>query len=102
MQTAKPVSTKEATEIIVKNLDRTYIKAYIEHVASNAVQLNAEERTKLIALIKEFDDLFDGTLGEWDTKTIDLELMPDSKLFDFKYYPAPIINKEAFCKDLQL
>ena len=42
MQTAEPVSTMEATEMFLNFLDSTYVKAYLEQVAANAVQINAE------------------------------------------------------------
>ena len=34
--------------------------------------------------------MFDGTLGDWDTDPVDLELNPVSKPFHNKYYPVPI------------
>ena len=52
MQTIKPASTREDTERTVKNIDMTYSNATFEQVAANAVHLNADERTKLIGLLK--------------------------------------------------
>ena len=45
MQTEEPVSTREATESLVKIIGSTYVKAYLEQVASNATHLEAEEIT---------------------------------------------------------
>ena len=45
--------------------------------------------------------MFDGTLGDWDTETVDLELKPDSKPFNSKYYLVPRINKIFFQKELK-
>ena len=45
--------------------------------------------------------MFDGTLGEWDTDPIDLELKPNFKSVNIKYYPVPRTNKETFRKELQ-
>ena len=42
--------------------------------------------------------MFDGTLGDWDTEPVDLEINPGSKPFNIKYDPLPIINKDTFCK----
>ena len=52
-------------------------------------------------LLGDFEDLFDGILGGWDAETVNLELNSYYKLFNCKYYPAPIINKETFRKELQ-
>ena len=45
--------------------------------------------------------MFDGTLGDWYTDTVDLELKPNSKYFNCKYYTVPRINKETFRKEIQ-
>ena len=63
--------------------------------------MNAEEITQLLSLLKGFEDLFNGTLGDWDTDTINLELNSDSKPFNLKYYLVPRINKEPFRKELK-
>ena len=77
MQTAEPASTQKATERMVKILNSTYTKKYLEQVINDS-QLNAEERTLLLSLFKDFEDLFDGTLGDWATKPVDLELNTES------------------------
>ena len=63
MQTSEPASTREATERVVKILYINYMKAELNQVADNATQLNDEERTQLLSLLEDFEDLFDGTLG---------------------------------------
>ena len=45
--------------------------------------------------------MFDGTLGDWDTDYVNLELNPNSEPFNFKHDPLPRIKKETFCKDLE-
>ena len=45
--------------------------------------------------------MFDGTLGDWDTEPVDLDIKPGSKPFNGKYYPVPRIKKENFCKELK-
>ena len=55
--------------------------------------MTAEEKTLLISLLEDSEDLFDGTLGYWDTEYVNLELNPDYKPFHSKYYPVPRINK---------
>ena len=42
MHTAESVSTREATEILVKILDSTYAESDLKHVTNNATQMNAE------------------------------------------------------------
>ena len=95
MKTAEKYSTREAADILVNIFDSTYVKAELKQVANNATQLNTKERTQLLSILKDFEDLFDGTLGYWYTETVELELNTGSKPFNGKYYPVPRINKET-------
>ena len=61
----------------VKILNSNYADADLEQVATNATQMNSEQRTQLLRLIKDFDYLFDETLGDWETDTVELELNTD-------------------------
>ena len=63
--------------------------------------MNAEERTQLIRLLEYSKDLFDGTLGDWDTEPVDLQPNRGSKPFNSKYYPVPRTKKETFGKELK-
>ena len=63
--------------------------------------MSDEERTKLLRLLKYFEDLFDVNIGDWYTEPVGLELNPDSKPFNCKYYMVPIINKYTFHKEIQ-
>ena len=47
---------------MVKLLDSTYDKEYLEQVSINAVQLNADEKVKLLSILNELEDLFRGTI----------------------------------------
>ena len=56
----------------MKILDDTYAKSNLEQVSANENHLNAEDRTQLLSLLQYFEDLFDGTIGDWDTDPVDL------------------------------
>ena len=99
MNTEEPVSTREATERLVKIIDCDYAKAIPKQVLDNANHMNAEDRTHLQGLLKDFEVLFDVTIGYWDTDPINLELNPDSKPFNCKYYPFPLgLTKITFSR----
>ena len=51
--------------------------------------LDKFEKDKLLQLLHKFDHLFDGTLGNWKTEPVDLELKEDAKPAFQKYYPVP-------------
>ena len=58
------------------------------------------KRRRLLDLLKEFDDLFDGTLGQWNTEPVKIELKPNAKPKSARWYPVPHINKDTFRKEL--
>ena len=45
--------------------------------------------------------MFDGTIGDWDTEPVNLDLNYDYKQFNCKYYLVARINKETFRKELE-
>ena len=67
IQTSETVSTREATDRLVKILDGTYTKVDLKQVDYNAIQINAKEITQLLRILEYLEDLFDVTLGDWDT-----------------------------------
>ena len=78
MRTVEPASIQEATDRMVKIIESTYAKADLKQVDNNTSNLNSEGRTLLLSLIKNFMDLFDGTLGYWATEPVNLYLKPHS------------------------
>ena len=85
---------------MVKILYISYAKAEFKQVSNNANQLNVEEITQLLRILEYFEDFFDGTLGDWYTYPIDLELKLGSKPFNSKYYPVPELTRRPFAKSL--
>ena len=45
--------------------------------------------------------MFDGTLGEWDTDPVSLELKDNVKPYSCKPYPVPRLNKDRLKKEVQ-
>jgi predicted transposase YdaD len=60
---------QEATSRILKRLDSDYKKADREEVVAKATQLSASQQQKLLKLLRKYEDIFDGTLGKWNTGT---------------------------------
>ena len=100
MQTSEPASTRKSTELMIKILNCTYLKAGLNQVANNATQMNAEEITLLLSILEDFKEFFGGTLGDYATDLVNLEKKTGSKLFNSRYYLVPVVKKETFCKEL--
>jgi hypothetical protein len=83
-----PGSTE--AERIQQILDHKYTPADLKAVANSCNNLTKEQQDKLYKLLSKFPDVFDGSLGTWDTDPVELELKnPDEKPYHAKPYPVP-------------
>jgi len=98
---AEPLITQAATERMVRILDSKYEKANLSHVVASTTHLTAIEKKKLYQLLVKYEDLFDGTLGEWKTEPVDFELVDGAKPHSQRHYPVPHLYKETFRKELE-
>ena len=100
MRSVEPKATQEETERVIKILDSNYKKADLEEVVDKADNLNDKQKEQLLLLLREFEELFDGTLGRWKTTPVKIELKPGAKPVNARWYPVPRINKETFKREL--
>ena len=71
-------------------IDVKYAPQDIDAIVAECVHLTPKERGGLSKLLNKFESLFDGTLGEWNTEPVDLELIdPDAKPYHARAYPVP-------------
>ncbi len=69
----KLLSMQEATQRVVHILDTKYEKADLQSVVSaNCTHLSLPNQNKLLELLTEYEELFDGTLGDWNTEPVSL------------------------------
>ncbi len=73
-------STQEAKWQVVHIPDANYEKAGLQSILStNCIHLSLQDQKLLLELFTEFEELFDGTLGDWDTEPVSLELKEGTK-----------------------
>ena len=79
-------------------IESKYCPADLEKIVSECGHLAKDEQQQLLQLLQKYEDLFDGTLGTWQTDPIDLELKdPNVKPYHAKPYPVPY-SQEAKLK----
>ena len=87
----EPKSTLEATKRVVRILDAKYEKQNLSKVIQeNCTHLTNRQQSQLIKLLREFEPLFDGSLGDWDTTPVSLKLKEGAT--PFKGRPFPILQ----------
>ena len=96
----EPISTELATQRVVHILDANYQKADLPAVVKTCTHLSQNEQNELLELLNEFEDLFDGTLGDWNTEPVSFELKPDAKPYHSRAFPIPKVHKETILKEI--
>ena len=92
----EPKSTEELTDRAIKILDAKYEKADLPSIVeNNCLHLSLQQRIELLDLLMEFEELFDGTLGEWDTDRVSLELKEGARPYSCNPYPVPRLHKDT-------
>ena len=82
-------------------LDAKYDKADIPGIVrDNCKHLKPPERESLLALLLKFEQLFDGTLGNWNLPPVSFELKEGAKPFHGRPYPIPKIHKATLMKEI--
>jgi hypothetical protein len=98
----EPQSTQDTTKRATRILDAKYSKADLQaFVRDNCKHLSADQQKKLLQLLKKYDSLFDGTLGDWKTKPISFQLKEGVSLYHGQAFPVPKIHKDTLIKEVE-
>jgi hypothetical protein len=98
----EPQSTRDATERAKQILDAKYSKADLQTVVRDICKhLSADQQKKLLQLLKIYESLFNGTLGDWKTKPVSFQLKEGSSLYHGQAFPLPKIHKDTLIKEVE-
>jgi len=85
----------------VEILDAKYEKADLARViAQQCKHLTNQQQQQLLKLLTEFEMLFDGTLGDWQTAPVGFKLKPDAKPYHGRAFPIPRIHLEVLKREV--
>jgi hypothetical protein len=94
-------STQDTTKCAMRILDAKYSKADLQSVVrDNFKHLKANQQKKLLQLLKKYDSLFDGTLGDWKTKLVSFKLKEGASPYHGQAFPVPKIHKDTLIKEV--
>ena len=97
----EPPSMHEATQRVIHILDTKYEKADLQSVVSaNCTNLSLQDQNNLLELLTEYEELFDGTLGDWNTEPVSFELKEGTKPYHGRPFSVPKSHKETTLKEL--
>jgi hypothetical protein len=97
----EPTITGNATKRIVEILDAKYDKADLPSIVkNNCTHLSPSHCNLLLVLLLKFEELFNGTLGDWKLPPVSFELKEGAKPYHGRPYPIPKIHKGTLIKEI--
>ncbi len=97
----EPESTRNATKRVVEILDAKYDKTDLPSIVkNNCAHLSTPHRNSLLALLLQYEELFDGMLGDWKLPPVSIELKEGAKPYHGRPYPIPKIHKATLMKKI--
>jgi hypothetical protein len=98
--TQDPLTTD--VERIQNIVESKYCPADLNKIVAGCSLLSTDQQEKLHKLPNKFAHLFDGTLGNWKTDTVDLELKDrNEKPHHAKPYPVPHFQEQQLKDEVQ-
>ena len=91
----------KTTQCVFHVLDAKYEKADLQSVVSaNCTHLSLQDQNKLLELLTEYEELYNWTLGDWNTKPVSFELKEGTEPYHGRPFPIPKSCKETTVKEL--
>jgi hypothetical protein len=98
----EPHKTQDATRHVMRILDAKYNKADLQSIVrDDCNHLSADQQKKLLQLLKKYESLFDGTLGDWKTKPVLFQLREGASPYHSQSFPVPKIHKDTIIKEVE-
>jgi hypothetical protein len=98
----EPQSTQDATKHVMQILDTTYQKAdHQSNVRDDCKHLSVDQQKKLLQLLKKYETLFDGILGDWKTKPVSFQLKKGVLPYQCRAFPVPKVHTDTIIKEVE-
>jgi hypothetical protein len=98
----EPHTTQDTIKCVTQILDAKYQKADLQsNVRDNCKHLSTNQQKKLLQLLKRYESLFDGTLGDWKTKPVSFQLKEGVSPYHGRAFLVPKIHKDTIMKELE-
>lgn len=95
----------EATKVMVSRMTRIaeskYEPADLNRVVRSCTNLTRQEQSSLFKVLKEFESMFDGKLGEWKMEPISIKLKKDAKPVHARAYTIPKIYENTVKNEIE-
>jgi hypothetical protein len=99
----EPQSMLEATKRLIQILEARYENADLRAIVKDDCikHLSVTEKALLLEPLQEFEELFDGALGDWDCDPVSFELKEGATPYHSWPFPIPKKHTESTKKEIQ-
>ncbi len=98
----EPQSTQDATKHATQILDTKSKKADLQSVVQdNCKHQSAYQQNTLLQLLKKYESLFYGILGDWKTKPVSFQLKEGVSPYHGQAFPVQKIHKDTLIKKVE-
>ena len=95
------IVTEEISQRTMQILDAKYEKANLPQIVKHRCKhLTSAQQSQLLNLLTQHESLFDGTLGDWNTSPLCLELKEGISPFNSRAFPVQHIHKNTLEKEV--
>ncbi len=96
----EPHSTRDATKYVMQILDAKYKKLDLQSIVrDNCKHLSVDWQKQLLQLLKKYESLFDGTLGDWRTKPVSFQWREGVSPNHGQAFLVPKIDNDTIIKE---
>lgn len=82
-------------------LDAKYEKADLVKIVEDTKGIKPIQKRKLLKLLRNFEEMFDGTLGTWKNSEYHIELRKDAKPYHGKPYTVPKAYEQVLRREVE-
>jgi hypothetical protein len=87
--TSEPHHVHAANKLQTRILDANYKAAGLPEIIKFISTIDDIEKHNLLGLLRKYENLFDGTLGNFETSEVKLNLKKDANPYHAKAFPVP-------------
>ena len=101
-ETLEPEAIKSSNKCVTQILDAKYKKADLEKIIhEECSHISHEDQHKLLSILLEYENLFDGTLGKFKTDPISLSIKPSKESAYSWPHSIAQVHEDVFKKELE-
>jgi uncharacterized DUF497 family protein len=99
--THEPQHVHAANKRQTRILDANYKVVHLQDIIKCISTIDDIEKKNILGLLRKYENLFDGTLGKFETSEVKLNLKEDANPYDAKAFPVQKNHHDTFKHEIE-